>query len=277
MTRAEFDFVVLTVNIPQEVSSYWQKEGMIIAPISNSSYFFQKKQSSFYLRAIMLKVEVLTLIQYEKVIFVDYDVFFKSKWDVTSMSKLIFGSHLLVGGSSWIRTPLMASTMVMTPSLSDRRRIIDILETPWTPEGGWCNCSIPGWTGLKNWDFHSGTSDQGILYYYYAFVRNSYLNITDGQMKDWAAVSHLNVGVYKPWRFQAKVSDPYDVSIDPGMLQEGLKWISLWKDFRSVLRAKGEAGTGSYSPLKSCSKHLTGSFEKFHKFYAKVFSAAKSE
>lgn len=60
----------------------------------------------------MLKVEVLTLIQYEKVIFMDYDIFFKSKWDITSMSKLIFGPYLLVGGSSWIRTPLMASTMV---------------------------------------------------------------------------------------------------------------------------------------------------------------------
>jgi len=96
-------------------------------------------------------------------------------------------------------------------------------------------------------------------------------------MKDWAAVSHLNVGVYKPWQFLAQVSDPYDINIDPGMLKEGLKWISLWKEFKSILREKAETRTGSYSPLQSCSKHLTGSFDKFHKFYAKVFGSAKSD
>lgn len=122
VAKAAFDFVVMTVNIPDEVSTYWRNEGMKVVPISNSSYFFLKKQSSFYLRAIMLKVEVLTLVEYEKVVFIDYDIFFKSKWDVTSMKKMIFSPQLLVGGSSWIRTPLMASTMVMTPSMSDREK-----------------------------------------------------------------------------------------------------------------------------------------------------------
>ena len=168
----------------------------------------------------------------------------------------------------------MASTLIMTPNVDDYNEIIKILRySPWTVNGGWCNCSIPKWTGLPNWDFHCGRSDQGILFhYYYNALPGQYLRLSDAAMKDIARITHLNVGSFKPWRFTHKGSHKdYDIDMDVGMLSKGRNWIHLWKNF-----SKGNRDTDKENNLQYINRcvSLFANFIKNHSsFVQKTYSA----
>jgi len=68
VAQGSYDFVVLTFRIDYKTEDRWRNSGMIVHKIDENSTTYNILKASHYFKAILLKVEALRLVQYEKVI-----------------------------------------------------------------------------------------------------------------------------------------------------------------------------------------------------------------
>lgn len=244
IANGTYKFVVLSINSSIKIKNNWESLGMTIFEPNTSQIDAAMGQQRHYWASVTYKSLALSLTNYTKVMFIDADTFFNRKLDRKKIRNQYFNNyskHSLTGYSQGKSSPLNAGAMLLRPSEIDVTKIIEIMKIPWTKAGGRCNCSIPKWTGLKDWNFIGSKYDQGILFQYFGVQQNSFRR--DQNILRNFGVTHLTSknGEFKPWRMNvALLNTTKGLVAQRGKvgMSDAICWFAIYADFLSnVTRA----------------------------------------
>ena len=158
---------------------------------------------TFYSLVVQGKLYILNLIQYERVMFLDFDIFPKCNLDYIMELSLqgILKPNVVMG---YINEPCNAGLFVLQPQpdvyIKELQPIIDQKELKniqlpfpyWDEIEGWGHTisvddqwvSPEGKTGTK-WDWVYSFADQGLLYYWTKYYKRSVSLITYNKVVNW--------------------------------------------------------------------------------------------
>jgi len=132
--------------------------------------------------------------------------------------------------------PVNTGFYILPPSCEDFNIINEVaLSGDWNPVSGWQNFGpFPDWRighehEMTNWTFHSSSSDQGLIFYYYVCLQTKYpVEIYDLRSGIFEEYSIHFIGKNKPWLVHRSQLDEVNEKYRDGML--------LWYEFLDQLR-----------------------------------------
>jgi len=132
--------------------------------------------------------------------------------------------------------PVNTGFYIFPPSCEDFNIINEVASSgEWTPERGWKDFGpFPDWRDASkdtDWTFHSSSSDQGMIFYYYVCLQKKYpvtiYPLRSGIFEEY--MIHF-IGKHKPWLFPRDELDDMDDKWRDGMKM----WYRLLDDLREV-------------------------------------------
>ena len=167
--------------------------------------FAARVHEKFY-GLVMEKFRVLELTDYSRVLFLDSDIMPFCSFDyLFELSEPAEGKALLKENvvMAWREEPCNAGLFMLQPSKGDFAMVQDIivkkekkalnLSWPyWDPVEGWGH-KIEDWDAWKspdgitgtNWTWHASFADQGLLYYWTKYVKQSVSLIIKSKVENW--------------------------------------------------------------------------------------------
>jgi len=145
-------------------------------------------------------VRAVQLAEYEKIISLDSDIL-----NTADMSHFFHLPGFTIR-QGYI-APVNTGFYILPPNCEDFNIINEVASSgDWTPENGWQNFGpFPDWRDgreneMTDWTFHSSSSDQGLIFYYYVLLQRKYhveiYPLRSGIFEEYSI--HF-IGKNKPW------------------------------------------------------------------------------
>lgn len=185
------------------------------------------------------KMRVLQLTDYDRVIFLDADIM------VTKNMDELFTKWSNFVGLQGFAAPLNSGFFVFTPSCQDWVDVNDVASTDtWSETNGWMevgNFTNPKTGATSNWNFHSSSSDQGLIwFYYFVHQQNNTLLSAEGEDSPTNRFVHF-LGRNKPWNVQKA-----DLALLAGKFQDvAAQWYHEVESIRTLLNATFQIDVGA--------------------------------
>jgi hypothetical protein len=172
-------------------------------------YIPKAEDESFY-KLMLEKFRVLSLTQYDRVIFMDADVMTRSSLDylfelfvqgVLKRNVVFAGSTAPANGGIFMLEPYEgAFDRVQEIIRVKDERVMKLPEPHWDPVLGWGHAfeedenfeTLRG-LGSRKWSFYGSFVDQGLLYHYVRFVERSVSIVIRSEIQNWDMDARGNV------------------------------------------------------------------------------------
>ncbi|KAL9182326.1 hypothetical protein ACHAXT_012978 [Thalassiosira profunda] len=237
----------LTVStLPAEEESWLKAAGATIRYLPTVG---DRRADSFY-TATLDKFQVLDLVEYERVLFLDSDVLPICNLDYLfdlmpseGNNATMMRNNLVI---AWRTEPSNAGFMMLKPGEGELAQLKEIIrkqaatefaKTKWPPFDeieGWGHTvewkNILGGRGTK-WDFYCAFSDQGLLYYWTKYHKRDVSIVINGEVEHWSSDANREpelAGTSKT----GELIDPHSCSYPGGtFLKRGVWSHSPYRDF----------------------------------------------